>query len=262
MADPHCGPLITSPGEIDTLTMGTVFEDNDVGDEDNLRFSVWVSDRQVVRASIQGSGLYGWYLEVRGRSPGEATIIATATDKGGLEVDYEIPVTVFGNRPPQLDSLFPDLTAGMDETVVLVLSGYFSDPDGDELVYTVRAGAWYDVSMSADTATLVPTTVGGIAAVRAIATDPSGREVSDLFSICKSCDQQEQQASSADGSMGIPVLAAAPDLVRPGLLTTTGTLAPNPPRRRVRWAALQPEHLSKDTPWRDPRDRLLVVEYG
>ena len=245
--NPHCGiPLTTSPGEIDTLTMGTVFEDNDVGDEDNLRFSVRVSDNQVVRASIEASGLYGWYLRVRGRSPGEATIIATATDIGGLKLDYEIPVTVLGNRPPRLETQFPDLNAGMNDTVVIVLSGYFSDPDGDELVYTVRAGAWYEVSISADTATLVPTTVGGIAAVRAIATDPSGREVSDLFSICKSCDQQEQQASSADGAMGIPVFAAAPDLVRPGLLATTETRALNP----------------KGTPWRDPRDWQLVVKYG
>lgn len=209
-------PVASAPGELDSLIMRTIFEDDDVGDE--LTFSFTVSDEQVVRASIEASGLYGYFLRVRGRSVGEATIIATATDKGGLELDHEIPVMVSTSRAPTLDTDFPNISADMDDTVVLVLSDHISDPDDDELTYTVAAGAWYDVSISADTATLVPTETGGIAVVRVTATDPFGREVTDLFFIYKGLDDEQQQAGAAGGSAEIPVFAAASAVTsrRPG----------------------------------------------
>ena len=197
-------PVISSPQEVDSLIMRRIFRDDDWGDE--LTYSVVsVSDDAVVEASIEASGLYGWYLRVRGRSPGEATITAIATDKGGLELEHEIPVTVSSNRAPTLDTEFPNISVDMDDTVVVVLSDYISDPDDDELTYTVAAGAWYDVSVSADRATLVPTETGGIAVVSVTATDPSGREVKDIFFIYKGLGDYQQQASSADAPAEVPV---------------------------------------------------------
>ena len=181
--NPHCGiPLFTSPGEVDTLTMGTIFEDNDVGDDDKLRFSASVSDPQVVRASIQGSGLYGWYLQVTGRSHGEATVTATATDLAGLEVDYEIPVTVSNNRPPTLTTKFRHSGVTEGDTLTYLLSDYFDDPDGDDLTYSATSTVPVNHEVSADTM-WVTYNEEGMGILTVTATDPEGRYVNDIFSV-------------------------------------------------------------------------------
>ena len=181
--NPHCGiPLFTSPGEVDTLIMRTIFEDNDVGDDDKLRFSASVSDPQVVRASIQGSGLYGWYLRVTGRSHGEATITATAIDLAGLELDYEIPVTVSDNQTPTLTTKFRHSGVTEGDTLTYLLSDYFDDPDGDDLTYSATSTVPVNHEVSADTM-WVTYNEEGMGILTVTATDWEGRYVNDIFSV-------------------------------------------------------------------------------
>ena len=224
--------ILSSPAEIDTVKMYSTFKDGDIGER--LSYSASSSNTDVVAASIAFSNVYGYYVRVRGVAVGDATVTVTATDLGGLKAETTVSVTVHSNRPPRLETEIPDETVGSDETVVVILSRYFSDPDGDDLTYTAAAGPWYDVSISADTLTLVPTETTGIAIVLATATDPGGRYVEDYFFIRNAGDQQ-QQSSSADGPTGNPVFAAAPDPVRSGTRTATGLQALNPPRASPRW---------------------------
>lgn len=187
-------PVISSPAEIDSLIMRKVFEDPDW--EDKLRYSVVsVSDDDIVRASIEWSGLYGSYLRVTGRSVGEATITAKATDKGGLELEHEIPVTVFSNRRPRIKQEFAawaNLTEG--DTLEFILSDYFEDPDGDALGYTAGSMVQVNHEVSADTLWLTYNQ-GGIALVRVTATDPDGREVDqDFFVLVKPADSNSQSS--------------------------------------------------------------------
>ena len=230
--------ILSSPGEIDTLTMNSTFRDNDIGDE--LRYAASSSNTNVATATIEFSGLYGYFERVMGVAAGEATITVTATDVGGLKAEASFVVTVDSNRPPTQTTEIPDTTVGTTDTVVVILSRYFSDPDGDDLTYTALAGAWYDVSMSADTLTLVPTETKGIAVVGVTVTDPDGRSVKDYFFICNACSSQEQQSSATGGSIENSVFVSASDPVRSGTRTATGQQAPNPPRASPRSPSSNP----------------------
>ena len=184
-------PVVSSPGEVDTLIARRIFQDDDWGDE--LSYSVSVSDEDVVKASMEWSGLYASYLRVKGLSAGEATITATATDLGGLEFEHEIPVTVSSNRPPKVKQEFADwanLTEG--DTLEFILSGYFDDPDGDDLTYSALSMVQVNHAVSADTLWLTYNQ-GGIALVRVTATDPGGREVDQsFFVLVKPADSNSQ----------------------------------------------------------------------
>ncbi len=172
-------PVVSSPGETDSLTMRTIFQDDDWGDK--LRYSVSVSDHDVVKARVLWDGLYGDFLSVTGLSAGEATITATATDLGGLEFEHDIPVTVSNNRPPRVTTEFAEWTSLTEgDTLEFILSGYFDDPDGDDLTYTAASMVQVNHAVSADTLRLTYNQ-GGIAYVSVTATDPGGREVVQSF---------------------------------------------------------------------------------
>ena len=186
-------PVVSSPGEVDSLIARRIFQDDDWGDE--LSYSVSVSDDDVVKASKEWSGLYGYYLRVKGLSAGTATITATATDLGGLEVEHEIPVTVSSNRPPGVKTEFAysvDLTEG--DTLEFILSGYFDDPDGDDLTYSAASMVQVNHEVSADTLWLTYNQ-GGIALVSVTATDPGGREVDQSFFVLATPAGSNSQSS-------------------------------------------------------------------
>ncbi len=186
-------PVVSSPGELDTLIMRRIFQDDDWGDE--LRYTVSVSAANVVEARILQSGLYGDYLSVKGLSAGEATITALAIDLGGLEFEHEIPVTVSTNRPPGVKKEFADwanLTEG--DTLEFILSSYFDDPDGDDLTYSAASMVQVNHFVSADTLRLTYNQ-GGIALVSVTATDPDGREVEQRFFVLVQSADSNSQAS-------------------------------------------------------------------
>ena len=175
----RAGDLTSSRGQVDSLTLGEYFEDDDGGDV--LELSVESSDPARVAVSVEASGLYGWYAEIRGRAVGTATVTLTATDVGGLSVSQSFTVTVDSNRPPRVAATFSDLlqfTVG--DTVTFVLSEYFTDPDGDDLTYTAQAGYYVSATVSGDTLYMTSPRAGIFPAI-VTAEDPGGRTVDQRF---------------------------------------------------------------------------------
>ena len=189
--------ILSSPAEIDTVTMYSTFADGDIGER--LRYGTRSSNKGVATASIEFSGLYGYYLRVRGVAVGEAMVTVTTTDKGGLQAETTVSVTVDGNRPPRVKKTFAystDLTEG--DTLEFILSNYFEDPDGDDLTYSAASMVQVDHMVSADTLRLTYNQAG-IALVRATATDPDGREVrQDFFVLAQPASSSSQSSALID----------------------------------------------------------------
>ena len=168
------GSLTSSPGQINTFTLYTHFDDEDLTDK--LRLSASSSNTNIVSVSIKSSGLYGPYVEVRGVAVGNATVTMKATDLGGLSASQSFPVVVEKNRPPRVTgSLDGILVTTVGDTLTYLLSEYFSDPDGDTLTYTARVGWAATVAVSGDTLHIIGKVADGLSFGRAFATDPGGK---------------------------------------------------------------------------------------
>jgi hypothetical protein len=145
--------LTSSPGQVDSVTMNSAFEDNDGGDE--LRYAASSSDTAKVAVRIQLSGLYGYYARIVGKGIGDATVTLAATDLGGLKVSQSFVVSVDSNRPPRLKKAFPLTLLTVGDTASFVMSDYFDDPDGDDLTYTATVGYAGSAHVSGDTVYII-----------------------------------------------------------------------------------------------------------
>ena len=195
--DPLSG-LISSPGQLDAVTMFSIFEDSDGGDE--LFFSASSSAPAKATASVRFSPIYGYYAAIRGVEVGEATVTLTARDLGGLTVDHSFVVTVESNRPPRIKRKFPgtvDLTVG--NTTSFVLSEYFEDPDQDDLTYSASAGYGASAHVSADTLRLVGLSAT-ITVGRVTAEDTGGKTVSQTFIVFVQNPSSSSGIGPASGS--------------------------------------------------------------
>ena len=165
--------IISSPGQVDSLTMNWHFEDPDGGDE--LTLTTSSSNTSVARATTEASGLYGWYARIVGKQTGQATVTLTVTDLGGLSTSQSVVVTVDSNRPPRITQTFDGiLEVEVGETLTKILSEYFSDPDGDELSYSAQVGVFASVAVSGDTLRIIGVR-SGISPGRVFAEDPGGK---------------------------------------------------------------------------------------
>ena len=159
----------------DTLTQSasSLFVDPD-GDE--LTYSASSSDAEVVRASMTGST-----VTITAVSDGTAVVTVTASDPEGLSASLTGDVTVReSNHPPvALVPVAPPQTVTLGDTVVLDVSPFFSDPDGDALTYSAESSnaAVVTVSMTDSLATAVASGVGS-ATVTVTASDPEGLSAS------------------------------------------------------------------------------------
>ena len=194
--------ILSARAEIDTVHLRSwTFVDTDVGDE--MTFEGSSSKASVASVSIGASSLYGYYASVRGRSVGEATITLTAIDKGGLTAQTTLVVTVGSNRRPRVTEELPNQLFPADDTVYVILSEHFDDPDDDDLSYSVAAMAQISASISSDTLMLTHTSYSGSALVTVTATDPGGRTAEDTFIAWTSSSGQDDDSdyASAGGDL-------------------------------------------------------------
>ena len=155
-------------GETGQVDIAGYFDDPD---GDALIYSAASSNPTAVSATATGS-----VVSISAIATGtRATITVTATDPGGLSAQHDFAVTV-PNRAPVAVGAVPAQAVFVGETGQVDMAGYFDDPDGDALTYSVA---------NSNPAAVSATMTGGIVSIRAIAvgtratitvtaTDPGG----------------------------------------------------------------------------------------
>ena len=122
-------------------------------------------------------------VTVTATAKGQATVTVTATDTEGLTATLAFTVTV-PNRAPVSVGLVPAHTLTTGDAATLELSSYFSDPDGDPLVFAVLESdtAVIDVAVSGSALT-VTALAKGDATATVTATDPEGLAATQAFTV-------------------------------------------------------------------------------
>lgn len=162
-------------GEEFTATVSQFFSDPD-GDE--LTYTAESSDTGVVTPSMSNDT-----ITVTAAGAGTATITVTATDPEGLSASQTAEFTVEKpNRAPVIADTIPDQTVTEDDTLVLNVSNYFSDPDGDSLTYTAESDDTTVAAVAVDGSDVAIMGLEvGSSTVSVTATDPEGLSVTQAF---------------------------------------------------------------------------------
>ena len=155
-------------GDSVTIDVAASFSDPD-GDE--LAFAATSSDTAVATVSISGST-----VEVMAVAVGSATVTVTATDTGGLAAEVGFTVTVEQpNRSPEVADAIPAQMMTVGDTVRLVVSMYFTDPDDDELSYeAVSANTGVAEALAMGDTVMIAAMSAGEVTVAVTASDAEG----------------------------------------------------------------------------------------
>ncbi len=161
-------PQAMTAGDEVTVDVTPFFSDPD-GDE--LTYTAESSDAEVAAAGIEGSS-----LTVTAVAAGAATVTVTAADPGGLTAMQSVEVTVeAANQAPEAVETIPAQAMTAGDEVVVDVSSFFSDPDGDELTYTAESSDAEVAAASIEGSSLTVTAVAaGAATVTVTAADPGG----------------------------------------------------------------------------------------
>lgn len=137
-------------------------------DDDALTYEGATSDAAVATVMIEGSN-----ATITGVAAGTATITFTASDPEGLSATQDAAVTV--NTPPAPEGTIDDINVRLDESTTLVVSGYFTDADGDALSYEAASSDDEIATASAaDSTVTINGHAAGSATITITATDPRG----------------------------------------------------------------------------------------
>ncbi len=131
----------------DASVAAVCFEDPSGG---TLSISASSGDASIVEAFTRGS------VWIRGVSPGQTTVTATATDENEQSESVNFQVLV-PNRPPELVDPIGDVTLVPAVAIVINLGMHFVDPDGQELTYSVASSSPSTVDASVTDSTLALT---------------------------------------------------------------------------------------------------------
>ena len=122
-------------------------------------------------------------LTITGRKPGTSMVSATATDAGGLMAETRFQVTV-PNRAPITVGAISALVLSAGSSVVADVSGYFDDPDGEELTYAaVSADKSVAAVSGAGALFTVEAQAKGSVTVTVTASDPGGLSATQTFTV-------------------------------------------------------------------------------
>ncbi len=164
-------------GESVTVNVAGNFTDPD---GNTLSFSAASSDDAVATASVSGSN-----VTINGVAAGSATVTVTASDPGGLSATQSISVTVEAvNQAPVGEGIIDDQGMVVGDEVTVDVSANFSDPDGDELVYTATSSDTAVATVATDGAMVTITALAaGEATVTVTATDPGELSATQEFGV-------------------------------------------------------------------------------
>ena len=143
---------------------------------DMLTFSATSSNPGVVTVSISGTT-----ITITAVAPGSASVTVTATDAGGLQGQVSFQVMV-PNRAPLPRGTIPSMTVPADETATVNASSYFTEPDGEALVYSAASSDPGIATVSVSGSSIAVTGVAkGRTTVSVTATDPGGLSATQTF---------------------------------------------------------------------------------
>ena len=171
-------------------------------DGDDLEFGAVSSDTTRVRVTVSGS-----VLTVAGVASGTAAVTVTATDGGGLSAQQSFAVTV-PNRAPEAVGEIGDLEIEVDSVAELEVTGYFADPDGDDLEFGAVSSDTTRVRVVVSGSVLtVAGVASGVAAVTVTATDGGGLSAQQSFAV--TVPNRAPEAVGEIGDIEIAVDSAA-----------------------------------------------------
>ena len=157
------------------LDLSAYFNDPD---GDNLSFAAASSDSTVATTSVSGST-----ATVMALARGTASVTVTATDPDGLAASQSFAVTV-PNRAPLVSDSIQARELPVGDSLLLDLTAYFSDPDGDSLSFATASS---DSTVAAPSvsggAGMVVALAPGVATITVTASDPGGLSASQPFAV-------------------------------------------------------------------------------
>ena len=160
---------------VTTLDVTPYFRDPD---GDTLLYAASTSDTTVARAVATGAT-----VTVSAVAKGEATVTVTATDTEGLTATQSFTVTV-PNRGPSVANRITARSIPQGETQTLVLTPFFTDPDGDSLTIAAVSSAPRVVATTiADGVLSLEGRARGSAKVNVTASDPEGLSAEQEFDV-------------------------------------------------------------------------------
>ncbi len=192
------GELTFEQGGEVTVHVAEYFNDPD---GDPLTYSAASSDTTVVTATTSEATVV-----VVGVGAGSATVTVTATDPGGLSATQDMAVMILpGNQAPQLGDSIPAQMIMVGDTVRLVVSAHFTDPDGDDLTYeAVSSDTGIATALaSGDTVTIGGQAAGGVS-VTVSASDPEGLSASQEVMVTVEQQAPNRAPALADDSIPVP----------------------------------------------------------
>ncbi len=169
------GTLVTVKGAAPGVG-GITITATDAGGLTALNYTLSVSDTEIVGFSSEGP-----VATLEARAKGTVTVTATATDPGDLSATQAFVVTV-PNRGPELVGSIPEQTVEVGANTVIDVTGYFSDPDGDDLAYAATTSAAVKVEVAVSGTDLrVVAVARGSATISVTATDTEGLVATQAF---------------------------------------------------------------------------------
>ena len=150
-------------------------------DGDDLDYSATSTSTATAAVTVSGGT-----VTVTGRSAGTATITVTARDPGGLTATqrFEVTVTAVQNQAPQPVGTIPDATVKLGEEISVDVEPYFTDPDGDDLTYSVSSSDNTIATVEVSGGTVqVKGQAEGDATITVTARDPGGLTATQSFEI-------------------------------------------------------------------------------
>ncbi|KAA5546993.1 tandem-95 repeat protein [Roseiconus nitratireducens] len=125
-------PEAKPAAQLTQFDLNTWFSDPE---NDNLTYTVTSSNQSIVAAELEGSTLT---LTRPAFAFGTVSLTVMATDTGNLTTTETVTVRIANeNDSPILIGSLDPLSGNEDQTVIRELTTVFSDPDGDDLDYTV-----------------------------------------------------------------------------------------------------------------------------
>ena len=214
----------TFVGESVEIALASYFDDPD---GDDLAYAANSSDSSIATVSVTGAT-----LRVVGVRQGDATVTVTASDAGGLSADQTFAVTV-PNRAPEAVGQIDDAKTFVGESIEIELSGYFSDPDGDELTYAATSSSPANASVLVSGSVLTVTGVAeGTATVTVTTRDPEGLEATQAFKAAIPTRPTAYLVQAVQSrSDSVPVVAEKQALLRVFVTATRATTETLPPAK-------------------------------